>query len=128
MTTRMIFARRVFRIAGIYGLAVLLPQYFLEERLGRDFPPATNHPEHFYGFLGVAVAWQLAFLIIASDPKKYRLMMIPGIVEKASFAAATFVLYWQHRLAASLLAFGVIDLAWALLFAAAFQVAKGLEL
>ena len=79
-------------IAGIYGLAVLLPQYFMEERLGRDFPPPLNHPEHFYGFIGVATAWQVAFLIISRDPARYRLMMIPGMLEKASFGLAAIVL------------------------------------
>jgi hypothetical protein len=33
------FARRIFLIAGVYGLVVLLPMYFLEEKNGRDFPP-----------------------------------------------------------------------------------------
>ena len=62
-------ARRLFLIAGIYGLAVILPQYFLEARVGRDYPPAITHPEYFYGFLGVAAAWQVAFLVIATDPR-----------------------------------------------------------
>ena len=30
------FARLVFLIAGIYGLIVLLPQYFLEGKTGRE--------------------------------------------------------------------------------------------
>src|SRR5215211_3170750 len=116
----MLFAKRVFHIAGIYGLAVLLPQYFMEGRLGRDFPPPLTHPEHFYGFIGVAAAWQVAFLIIARDPAGYRLMMIPGILEKLSFGLAAIVLYLQHRLTATVLAFGVLDLLWAVLFAWAF--------
>jgi hypothetical protein len=116
----MLFAERVYRIAGIIGLAVLLPQYFMEGRLGRDFPPPLNHPEHFYGFIGVAAAWQVAFLIIARDPARYRPMMIPGILEKLGFGLAAVVLYLQHRLAATVLAFGVLDLLWAALFAWAF--------
>lgn len=52
----MTFARRVFLIAGSYGLVVLLPQYFLESRTGRELPPPITHPEYYYGFLGVAVA------------------------------------------------------------------------
>jgi hypothetical protein len=114
------FARRVFHIAGIYGLVVLLPQYFLEERLGRDYPPAINHPEHFYGFIGVAMAWQVAFLIIARDPVRYRLMMLPGILEKLSFGVAALVLLAQGRLARTVVAFGVLDLIWAVLFAWAY--------
>jgi hypothetical protein len=114
------YARRVFYVAGIYGLAVLLPQYFLEERLGRDFPPPINHPEHFYGFVGVAAAWQVAFLVIARDPVRYRLMMLPGILEKLSFGGAAIVLYLQHRIPPMVLAFGLADLGWAALFASAF--------
>jgi len=46
------FARRVYTVAGIYGLIVMLPQYFLEDRIGRDTPPPITHPEHFYGSSG----------------------------------------------------------------------------
>src|SRR3954468_4506604 len=91
------FARWVFRIAGIYGLIVLLPQYFLKERIGRDDPPAITHPEYFYAFVGVTVAWQVAFLVIAQDPVRYRLMMLPAVLEKAGFAVASPVLFAQHR-------------------------------
>ena len=114
------FARRVFYGAGIYGLIVLLPQYFLEERLGRDFPPPINHPEHFYGFVGVAAAWQIAFLVIARDPACFRLVMLPGILEKLSFGGAAIALYLQHRIPPMVLAFGLADLGWAALFAAAY--------
>lgn len=93
----MTFARRVFFLAGIYGLLALSPMYFLEERLGRDFPPPVTHPEHFYGFVGVALAWQLAFLVIARDPRRYRLMMLPSILEKLSFGGAVWVLFLQER-------------------------------
>jgi hypothetical protein len=59
-------------IAGIYGLIVLVPQLFSESRIARDYPPVITHPEYFYGFLGVAIAWQLCFLVIAKDPVRYR--------------------------------------------------------
>ena len=76
------WARRVFGAAGIVGLLMLLPHYFLFEKIGRDYPPAITHPEFFYGFIGVAVAWQFAFLVIARDPARYRLLMIPAVLEK----------------------------------------------
>jgi hypothetical protein len=117
------FARWLFRIAGIYGLAVLLPQYLLEERVGRDDPPAITHPEYFYGFLGVAVSWQVAFLLIAQDPRRYRLFMIPAILEKATFGVAVLVLFVQQRASGTLLAFGIIDLVWGLLFVVAYRQA-----
>jgi hypothetical protein len=65
----MTFARRLFLIAGSYGLLVLTPQYLLEGRIGRDQPPAITHPEYFYGFVGLGMAWQFAFLVIARDPR-----------------------------------------------------------
>jgi hypothetical protein len=48
-------AKRVFFWSGVYGLVVLLPMYLLEESIGRQFPPATNRPEQYYGFIGVAL-------------------------------------------------------------------------
>jgi len=51
------FAKIVFTIAGIWGLLILTPHYFAEQTIGRDHPPAITHPEFFYGFLGVAIAW-----------------------------------------------------------------------
>jgi hypothetical protein len=115
-----VFARRVFSIAGIYGLAVLGPHYFMEAKVGRDSGVAVTHPEYFYGFVGVALAWQVAFLIIARDPMRYRLIMLPGIFEKLSFGVAAIVLYAQGRLPGLMLAGGVGDLVFAVLFAIAF--------
>ena len=66
------FARRVFTVAGIYGLIVMVPQYFLAAQISRDTPPAITHLEYFYGFIGLAVAWQLVFLLIGRDPERYR--------------------------------------------------------
>lgn len=114
------FAKRVFLIAGIYGLVVLLPQYFMEQRIGVDDPPAITHPEYFYGFVGVALAWQVGFLVISRDPARYRLMMLPGILEKISFGFAAIALYAQGRLPKLMLAAGLGDLALAVLFAVAF--------
>jgi hypothetical protein len=114
------FARRVFLIAGIYGLIVLLPQYFLEEKNGRDFPPAITHPEYYYGFVGVAVAWQIAFLILSRDPERYRPMMVPAIVEKATFGVATIVLFLLGRLSLTLLGAGLIDLLLGVLFVVSY--------
>ena len=54
---------------------------------------AITHPEYFYGFIGVGLAWQVAFLIIATDPRRYRPLIIPSIIEKFSFAAAIAVLF-----------------------------------
>ncbi|HEY8683443.1 MAG TPA: hypothetical protein VIM06_09750, partial [Rhodanobacter sp.] len=92
------FARVVFWIAAIYGFAVLVPLYFLESRVGAMSPPAITHPEYFYGFVGIALAWQVMFVIIAREPTRYRLAMLPSILEKLGFGLASLALYLQGRL------------------------------
>ena len=114
------FAKYVFYAAGIYGFVALVPQYFFEEKTGRDYPPAITHAEYFYGFIGVALAFQIVFLIIARNPAKYRAMMIPSVIEKFSFAVAVIFLYLQNRLATMMLAAGLIDLVLGFLFIIAF--------
>jgi hypothetical protein len=121
------FPSLVFLIAGIYGVVVLLPQYFLEQKLGRDFPPPPTHPEHFYGFIGVALAWQFVFLMIACDVRRYRPLMLPAIFEKLSFGIAAVVLFAQGRAAALVAGVGAVDLLLALLFVAAFFASRSME-
>ncbi|MGZ7079759.1 MAG: hypothetical protein ACXVJT_10130 [Thermoanaerobaculia bacterium] len=113
------FAKRAFFIAGVYGLVALIPQYFMEGKVGRDYPPPVTHPEFYYGFIGVALAWQVLFFIIARDPVRYRGAMWPAILEKVSFGLANIVLFAQGRLSAVMLAGGIADL----IFAAMFYVA-----
>ena len=117
----MIFAKRVFRIAAIYGLIVLLPQYVLEDKTGRDFPPAITHPEYFYGFIGIAVAWQLVFLIISRDPVRYRPLMPVAVVEKIAFGFPAIALYLTGRLSTQMLGAGILDLILGVLFVMAYK-------
>lgn len=101
--------RRLFTWSAIYGLLVLVPHYFLERRIGLDYPPAITHPEHFYGFVGTALAWQAAFLIIARDPARHRLLMLPAALEKLLFLGACVVLAAQGRIPGPLMAFAGLD-------------------
>lgn len=114
------FAQRLFRVAGLYGLVAIIPQYFMEGKIGRDFPPAVTHPEHFYGFLGVALAWQFVFFLIGNEPVRYRPIMLFGAMEKCGLGFATIVLYSQHRLAQPVFFAGLLDLAFAALFLVAY--------
>ena len=116
----MTFAKRVFLIAGIYGLLLLLPLYFLEEKTGHDFPPPIAHPEYYYGFIGVAVAWQILFLLLAKDPLRYRVMMIPAVLEKAGYGIAVVVLFLLERVSSFVLTFGIVDLMFGALFILAY--------
>lgn len=122
------FAKYLFLFAGIYGLIVLVPQYFLEEKTGRDFPPAITHPEFYYGFIGVAIACQVMFLIIGTNPARYRPMIIAAILEKFSFAIAVAILFLQNRVAAITFGFGMLDLTMGLLFTLAFFKTPKVEL
>ena len=114
------FASRIFWIAALYGFVAIIPQFFLEDKTGRDFPPAITHPEFFYGFLGVAFAWQVAFVLIARDPIRYRPMMIPSAMEKIAFGIAGVMLYATGRAGWMPLAAGVVDLIFSSLFFIAY--------
>ncbi|MFO7524127.1 MAG: hypothetical protein R6W68_01615, partial [Ignavibacteriaceae bacterium] len=72
-----------------------------------------------------AVAWQIAFLIIATDPKRYKLMMIASVIEKFSYGIAMTVLFLQNRTAAAVFATGIIDLILGILFIISFWKLKG---
>ena len=119
MTPR--FPRLVYRGAAIYGILVLAPQYLMEERIGVMYPPAITHPEHFYGFVGVALAWQFAFLLIAHDPRRYRPLMPITVLEKLAFGVPSVVLCLQGRIAASVLGAGLFDLFLGALFIMAYR-------
>jgi hypothetical protein len=121
------FAKIVFWCAGIWGVLVLSPLYFMFDRIGRQSPPPVTHPDFYYGFVGVGLAWQVAFLMIASDPVRFRLIMIPAILEKTSYSAALVILHLQGRLSAAQLPFGGVDLLFAILFLAAFVKTRTAE-
>src|SRR5262245_36389833 len=116
--------RWIFWIAGGYGLAVLAPQYFLLDQIGRDQPPPITHPEYFYGFVGVAVAWQIAFIMIGSDPVRFRPLMLVAVLEKLSFAIPVAILFARKQIAPSTLVFGMIDLLLGGLFVFAWWSSK----
>ena len=118
------FSRRVFAGAGLWGLLVVSPLYFLYDIIGRKNPPAITHPEFFYGFLGVTVAWQLAFFVIASDPVRFRALMVPAMVEKFGYVTTLIVLQVQSRLSADQWVFVSPDLLWGVLFVVAFFKVK----
>lgn len=110
------FAKYTFLISGIYGLIVMLPQFFLEDRIGVDQPPAITHPEFFYGFICVTVAFQFVFLVIASDPTRYRSLMLVSLMEKFPFVIAIALLYLQSRVGWQMGAAAAIDGFWGLMF------------
>jgi hypothetical protein len=119
------FARRVFTWAGVYGLVALVPLYGLERTMGALYPPAVTHPEFFYGFAGVALAWQIAFLLIGRDPARLRPMMIPAVIEKLGYGVAVLVLVALGRTAPPMALTAVVDLGLAVLFVLAWVRTRG---
>jgi len=114
------FAKIVYWAAGIWGVLILTPLYFIIDQIAIKDPPAVTHPLFYYGFAGVGLAWQAAFMIIATCPVRYRPMMIATWVEKFAYAAAAWVLYLQGRLHVVDVGFASIDLVWLLLFIVAY--------
>ena len=114
------FAKIVFRTAGVWGLAVLTPLYFVFDLVGRQYPPAITHPDFYYGFVGVGLAWQVAFLVIAKDPVRFRPMMVPAMLEKFIFVISLGALYAQGRLQGGQLMVVAPDLLLGILFGVAF--------
>jgi hypothetical protein len=114
------FARIVFWIAGSWGFLTLTPLYFMFDLIGRNDPPPITHPGFFYGFMGVGLAWQMAFCIIATNPIRYRLLMLPSVFEKFSYGVAVPILVMQGRMHSSDLVFGGADLLLGVLFVIAF--------
>lgn len=114
------FAKVIFILAGMWGILVLTPLYFLVDITGKPWPAPANYPHFFYGFIGVAMAWQVAFLIIGSNPAKFRLMMIPAVLEKLGHVTTVGVLYARGRIGQTDAATALPDLVLGILFVAAF--------
>ncbi len=114
------FAKVVFWIAGIWGVLVLTPLYFMFDVIGRQDPPAITHPGFYYGFVSVGLAWQVAFVVIARDPIRFRTMMIPSVIEKFGYGASLLALYLQRRIHPSDLVFSGVDVLFGALFLLAF--------
>lgn len=51
--------------------------------------------------MSVALAWQIGFLVIESNPARFRPLMIPAMLEKLGYVATLAVLYGQARIAAA---------------------------
>jgi hypothetical protein len=121
------FAKVVFWVAGIWGLLVITPLYFVFDLIGKKDPPAITHPGFYYGFVGVSLAWQIAFIFIARDPVRLRPMMIPSVIEKFAWGIAVNVLVAQGRMHPSDMMFAATDMLLGVLFVVAHWRTRGLS-
>jgi uncharacterized PurR-regulated membrane protein YhhQ (DUF165 family) len=114
------FSKLVFGVAGVWGLLIMMPLFWLRDAIGRQYPPPVTHPDIYYGFVCVTLAWQLAFLLIATDPIRYRLIMLAAMVEKFSYVIAMTTLYLNHDLQIGQYAVAGPDFILGILFVVAF--------
>ena len=114
------FAKMVFWLAGIWGVLMFAPLYFIFSLIGRQEPPPITHPGFYYGFTAMALAWQCAFFAIATNPVRFRPMMIFGALGKLGWGIAILVLYAQGRISPGDMALGAVDLLLGALFLLAF--------
>jgi len=114
------FAKIVFWIASIWGVLVIAPLYFMFDVIGQKDPPPITHPGFYYGFVSVALAFQVVFIVIARDPVRLRPMMIPSALEKFGYGATLVILYLQNRVHPQDLVFAGVDTLLGVLFLVAF--------
>ena len=74
------FAKIVFWAAGIWGVLTLTPLFFIFDSFGRNDPPPITHPGFYYGFATVGLAFQLVFIVIATDDAR----VLPAEEESSS--------------------------------------------
>jgi hypothetical protein len=79
------FARWLFWFAGAYGLVATAGLYRLPGNATYD------------GLLATLIAWQAAFFVIGSNPRRYRMLMIPAVLEKALWMLTLAVLYTKGQ-------------------------------
>jgi hypothetical protein len=114
------FARFVFIGAGIWGILLLTALYIAAGTIERQHVSLLADPQFFYGFMAVTMAWQFAFLVIGSDPARYRPLMLPSMVEKFFYLMTIAVLYLQGRITAADALANTPDLVLGVLFVIAF--------
>ena len=114
----MIFARRVFFIAGTYGLIVLLPLYFLETKNGHRLPAWLSRIlSTTTAFIGVAVAWQPR-LFHPSPAIRFAIVLLcwPPSSRKPHLDCRLSGLFLAGRWYLQMLLAGLIDLGLGVLF------------
>lgn len=119
------FAKTVFLIAGIWGVLVMTSMYFLYDVVSRQYPPPITHPDFYFGFISITFAWQVVFLIIATDPLRYRPIMAAALLEKFGYIATLGVLYARGKLQFGQFAVTGPDFILGMLFIAAFLKTAG---
>jgi hypothetical protein len=117
-----LFAKRVFQIAAAWGFFILTLGYgaYLLGIEGATID--TDRPELVHGFFLATLAFQVVFLIISTDPVRYRLFMLASMFEKLPFTLASLLLYSNGQAPMTAAVLGLVDGLLGLLFAVAYFV------
>jgi hypothetical protein len=117
-----IFAKRVFQVAAGWGFFILTLAYgaYLLGIEGATID--TDRPELVHGFFLVTLAFQVVFLIIASDPVRFRMFMLASMIEKLPFTLVSILLFTNGQAPMAAAVLGLIDGALGLLFMIAYFV------
>jgi hypothetical protein len=91
-------ARLIYGMAAGYGFLVLTTGLLAEALPGQTSSAVGNKPEFYYGFFATALVWQAVFALIATNPARYRPLMIISIFEKAAFFVPALLLWSAGRL------------------------------
>ena len=100
----------IFLIAGIFGLISTIPLAFAEKTI------SVQQPEFYYGFVFLNICLQIIYIIISKSPVRFRPIMIPAVLAKASGTIALTWLYLIGRVSSQWLAIGAVDGVFAILF------------
>jgi hypothetical protein len=60
------------------------------------------------------------FLLLSTNPVRYRLMMIPSMFEKVVFVIPVVILYYQNRVSPVIVGVSLVDLLFGVLFLIAY--------
>lgn len=114
------FAKRIFQVAAGWGFFILTLGYgaYLLGIEGATID--TDRPELIHGFFLITLAFQVVFLIIASDPVRYRIFMLAAMIEKFPFTLVSILLFMNGQAPAVAAVLGLIDGALGLLFVIAY--------
>jgi hypothetical protein len=113
-------ARVVFTVAAVYGFVTLVPLYFMLHALERRAPPPVTHQEFYYGFVGLALLWQMVFVLVAKDPLRYRPIMPIAILEKLVYSVPVLILFSLGKAGATSLGPALVDPVFGVLFVIAY--------
>jgi len=103
-------AKWIFLIAGIFGLILTIPLVFAEKMM------SVQQPEFYYGFVFLDICLQIVYVIISTSPIRFRPMMIPAFIAKASGTVALTLLYLIGRVSFQWIVIGAVDGVFAVLF------------